>query len=169
MTSLSPSHPITPSVEKDSCQTFPLGFTVTLSNTSFHSYPKTIDNNQMASIFGRPFRASLQLCSSSNRICFANLTRSNSTDQHRPLMLMDLPLVASPNLLLMAKNFFSRIVINGYFDSTFAIQPFCQGARQALTVVSHLIGNDQFDDLPGFVTREVNALFEQSRQWTALT
>jgi hypothetical protein len=87
---------------------------------------------------------------------FLVYTRSISSAQsHRPLMLMDLPRIAYPNVFLMIKNFFSRVIINGYFDSTFAIKPFCDGARQALTVVSHLISNEQFDDLPGFVTREV--------------
>jgi hypothetical protein len=72
---------------------------------------------------------------------------------------MNLPRVAYPNVFLMIKNFFSRVIINGYFDSTFAIKPFCDGARQALTVVSHLIANEQFDDLQGFVTPEVKNLF----------
>ena len=81
--------------------------------------------------------------------------RSVSTDK-RPLMLMDLPRVVYPNLVLTMKNFFSRVIISGYFDSTFAIQPFTEGARQALTVVSRLIGNGQFDDLSSFLTKEVN-------------
>ena len=50
------------------------------------------------------------------------------------------------------------MIISTYFDSTFAIQPFTEGARQALTVVSQLIANGQFDDLHGFVTREVKIL-----------
>lgn len=80
----------------------------------------------------------------------------SSTQQHRPLMLMDIPHVVYPNMFLIIKNFFSRMIINGYFDSTFAIKPFTDGAKQAVTVVSQLIANEQFDDLPGFVTREVN-------------
>jgi hypothetical protein len=71
------------------------------------------------------------------------------------MMLMDLPRVVYPNLFLTIKNFFSRMLINGYFDSTFTMKSFSDGARQALTVVSRLIGNDQFDDLSGFVTQEV--------------
>lgn len=122
----------------------------------------------MASILGRVVRASLRLPPPARRICLVNCARSHSTDHQRPLMLMDLPLVASPNLLLMIKNFFSRMIINGYFDSSFAMQPFCQGARQALTVVSHLIANDQFDDLPGFVTREVLDLHQRSVYTTSL-
>jgi len=47
------------------------------------------------------------------------------------------------------------MLINGYFDQTFAIKSFSDGARQALTVVSRLISNGQFDDLSGFVTQEV--------------
>ncbi|CAF0811905.1 unnamed protein product [Adineta steineri] len=47
------------------------------------------------------------------------------------------------------------MIISGYFDQTFAIKSFSEGARQAITVVSHLISNGQFDDLSGFVTREV--------------
>ncbi len=47
------------------------------------------------------------------------------------------------------------MLITSYFDSTFAIKPFSNGARQALTVVSRLIGDGQFDDLSGFVTPEV--------------
>lgn len=93
--------------------------------------------------------------------CFSLISHRSisSAQQHRPLMLMNLPRVAYPNVFLMIKNFFSRVIINGYFDSTFAIKPFCDGARQALTVVSHLIANEQFDDLHGFVTREVKNLF----------
>ena len=100
----------------------------------------------------RPFLTSLLNCSSklssSNDVCY------NSTNQ-RPMMLMDLPRIVYPNIFLTIKNFFSRMLINGYFDSTFAIKPFSDGAKQALTVVSHLIGNGQFDDLSGFVTQEV--------------
>ncbi len=79
----------------------------------------------------------------------------SSAQHHRPLMLMDLPRIAYPNAFHMIKNFISRAIINGYFDSTFAIKPFCDGARQALIVVSQLIANEQFNDLHGFVTREV--------------
>ncbi|UJR21409.1 hypothetical protein I4U23_024498 [Adineta vaga] len=104
----------------------------------------------MASIISQSFLRSIPKYSPLMKII-----RFMSTDHHRPLMLMNLPHVAAPNLGLMMKNFFSRIIINGYFDSTFAIKPFCQGARQALTVVSHLVGNGQFDDLPKFVTQEV--------------
>ncbi len=50
------------------------------------------------------------------------------------------------------------MLINGYFDPTFAIKPFSDGARQALTVVSRLIGNGQIDDLSGFVTQEVEKI-----------
>jgi hypothetical protein len=99
-----------------------------------------------------------------NRLCLIPLRKSyirsiSSAQHHRPLMLMNLPRIAYPNLFLVIKNFVSRIIINGYFDSTFAIKPFSDGARQALTVVSQLIGNGQFDDLPGFVTREVENSF----------
>jgi hypothetical protein len=90
--------------------------------------------------------------------------RSISSHHARPLMLMNIPHIAYPNVFLMIKNFFSRIIINGYFDSTFAIKPFSDGARQALTVVSHLIGNGQFDDLPGFVTREVEIFPKLSKE-----
>ncbi len=79
-----------------------------------------------------------------------------TSSNHRPLMLMDLPRIVYPNLFFTIKNFFARMLINGYFDSTFAIKPFSDGARQALTVVSRLIGNNQFDDLSGFVTQEVD-------------
>ena len=79
----------------------------------------------------------------------------SSAQHHRPLMLMDLPRIAYPNVFHMLRNFFSRVLISGYFDSTFAIKPFSDGARQALTVVSRLIANEQFNDLHGFVTREV--------------
>lgn len=79
----------------------------------------------------------------------------SSTQEHRPLMLMNLPHIAYPNVFLMIRNFFSRAIISGYFDSSFTIQSFCDGARQALVVVSHLIANEQFNDLNGLVTREV--------------
>lgn len=79
----------------------------------------------------------------------------SSTQEQRPLMLMDLPQIAYPNVFLMVRNFFSRAIINGYFDSSFTIQSFCDGARQALIVVSHLIANEQFNDLNKLVTREV--------------
>ncbi|CAF3406497.1 unnamed protein product [Rotaria sp. Silwood1] len=115
----------------------------------------------MASILSRSFlMMSLRKSSSFKRYPLVYI-RSISSDHHhqhqhyRPLMLMDLPHIAYPNIFLIIKNFFSRLIINGHFDSTFAIKPFCDGARQALTVVSQLIGNGQFDDLPGFVTREV--------------
>ena len=42
------------------------------------------------------------------------------------------------------------------FDSKFSIKPFNNGTQQALTVVSQLIANEQFNDLPGFVTTEVD-------------
>lgn len=74
------------------------------------------------------------------------------------MMLMDIPRIVYPNLFLTIKNFFARMLINGYFDSTFAIKPFSDGARQAVTVASRLIGNGQFDDLSGFVTEEVEKL-----------
>lgn len=80
----------------------------------------------------------------------------SSTQPHRPLMLMDLPRITYPNVFLMIRNLFSRVIISGYFDSTFTIQSFSEGARQALTVVSQLIANEQFDDLHGLVTREVD-------------
>ncbi|CAF0938584.1 unnamed protein product [Adineta steineri] len=109
----------------------------------------------MASIINRSFLTYFRNYSSSKCLPLIKSIRSMSTDHHRPLMLMNIPHIASPNLFLVMKNFFSRIIINGYFDSTFAIKPFCDGARQALMVVSHLIANDQFDDLPGFVTQQV--------------
>jgi hypothetical protein len=77
------------------------------------------------------------------------------SSDHRPMMLMDLPRIVYPNLFFTIKNFFARMLITSYFDSTFAIKPFSNGARQALTVVSRLIGDGQFDDLSGFVTPEV--------------
>lgn len=87
----------------------------------------------------------------------AKQTRSLASDQ-RPLMLMDVPRVVYPNLFFTVRNFFSRLIINGYFDPTFSVKPFSDGARQALTVVSQLIANGQFDDLSGFVTREVEQM-----------
>ena len=109
----------------------------------------------MASVINRcsrPFLSSI--LNSSPKLLFSFHLRSNSS-HHRPMMLMDLPRIVYPNLFLTIKNFFSRLLINGYFDSTFAIKPFSDGAKQALTVASHLIGNGQFDDLEGFVTQEV--------------
>lgn len=109
----------------------------------------------MSSILSRSLLVSLRRSSSLK--CFSLVSgRSIASEHHpQPLMLMDMPRIAYPNFFLVMKNFFSRAIINGYFDSTFAIKPFCDGARQALTVVSQLIANGQFDDLPGFVTREV--------------
>ena len=115
----------------------------------------------MASILTRLSLTSLRNFSSPKCLSLVHI-RSISSDHHhqhhRPLMLMDLPRIAYPNMFLIIKNLFSRVFINGYFDSTFAIKPFCNGARQALTVASRLIANGQFDDLPGFVTREVENL-----------
>ncbi|CAF3402711.1 unnamed protein product [Rotaria socialis] len=113
----------------------------------------------MASIVSRSFiMMSLRKSSSLKRIPIVSI-RSISSDhqqQHlRPLMLMNIPRTPYPNLLLILKNFVSRAIISGYFDSTFAMKPFCDGARQAVTAVSQLIANGQFDDLPGFVTPEV--------------
>lgn len=73
------------------------------------------------------------------------------------MMLMDLPRIVYPNVFLTIKNFFSRMLITGYFDQSFTIKSFSEGARQALTVASQLIANGQFDDLEGFATREVNS------------
>jgi len=115
----------------------------------------------MASILNRSFQTSLRSSSLSKCFSFIYIRSISSAQHHRPLMLMDLPRVAYPNVFLIIKNFFSRAIINGYFDSTFAIKPFCDGARQALTVVSHLVSNGQFDDLPGFVTREVEKFFQK--------
>ena len=72
------------------------------------------------------------------------------------MMLMDLPLRVSPNLMLIMKNFFARMLIHNQLDRTFSMKTFSEGARQALIVVSQLMARDQFDDLPGFVSREVN-------------
>ncbi len=122
-----------------------------------------IQNLFMASIISRSCLTSLRNLSSPKYLSLINI-RSISSHHDRPLMLMNIPHIAYPNVFLMIKNFFSRIIINGYFDSTFAIKPFSDGARQALTVVSHLIGNGQFDDLPGFVTREVEIFPKLSKE-----
>lgn len=109
----------------------------------------------MAFILARSSRTSLRsLCQYSSKYLFPSLIRMNSSEQ-RPMMLMDLPRVVYPNVFLTIKNFFSRILINGYFDPNFAIQPFTDGARQALMVVSKLISDGQFDELAAFVTPEV--------------
>lgn len=95
----------------------------------------------------------------STKCLFTNQFRSISSAQHhRPLMLMDIPHQAYPNAFLMIRNLFSRLIISTYFDSTFAMDSFSNGARQALTVVSQLIANEQFDDLQDFVTREVETI-----------
>lgn len=114
----------------------------------------------MASIISRSFLISLRNYPLPKHFSLVNI-RSISSDHHRPLMLMNLPHIAYPNVFLMIKNFVSRVIINGYFDSTFAMKSFSDGARQALTVVSHLVGNGQFDDLPGFVTREVEIIIRK--------
>ncbi len=109
----------------------------------------------MAFIIRRSSRLFLPtLLNYSPKLISSSYVRYTSSN-HRPMVLMDLPRIVYPNLFLTIKNFFSRMIISGYFDSTFAIKPFCDGARQALTVVSQLIGNGQFDDLSGFVTQEV--------------
>ena len=100
----------------------------------------------------RPFLTCL--VNHSSKVLSPSYVRYNSSNP-RPLMLMDLPRIVYPNLFLTIKNFFARMLITNYFDSTFAIKSFSDGARQALTVVSHLIGNGQFDLLSGFVTQEV--------------
>lgn len=81
-----------------------------------------------------------------------------TSSETRPMMLMDLPRIVYPNLFYTIRNFFSRILITGYFDPTFAIKPFSDGARQALTVVSRLIADNKFDDLSGLVTQKVRLL-----------
>ena len=102
----------------------------------------------------RPFLTSLLNYSPSKYLSSTHI-RSTSVNHHHPMMLMDLPHIVYPNVFCTIKNFFSRMIISGYFDQTFAMKSFSDGARQALTVVSHLIGNGQFDDLSQFVTREV--------------
>ncbi|CAF4736112.1 unnamed protein product, partial [Rotaria sp. Silwood1] len=102
----------------------------------------------------------------SSKLLSLNHIRYTSTD-HRPMMLMDLPRIVYPNFFYTIRNFFSRIIISGYFDSTFAIKPFSDGARQALTVVSRLIGNNQFDDLSGLVTQQ--AINEIKKNYENLT
>ncbi|CAF0817089.1 unnamed protein product [Rotaria sordida] len=109
----------------------------------------------MAFIISRSSRSLLtSVLNYSPKLLSLNHLRYTSTNP-RPLMLMDLPRIVYPNLFYTIRNFFSRMIISGYFDSTFAIKPFSDGARQALTVVSHLIGNNQFDDLSGLVTQQV--------------
>ncbi|CAF3889799.1 unnamed protein product [Rotaria sordida] len=109
----------------------------------------------MAFIISRSSRSFLtSVLNYSPKLLSLNHLRYTSTNP-RPLMLMDLPRIVYPNLFYTIRNFFSRMIISGYFDSTFAIKPFSDGARQALTVVSHLIGNNQFDDLSGLVTQQV--------------
>ena len=101
------------------------------------------------------FLLTRSLFHSSKCLSIRSLRLVSSTQEHRPLMLMDLPHIAYPNVFLMIRNFFSRAIISGYFDSSFAIQSFCDGARQALILVSHLIANEQFNDLNKLVTHEV--------------
>ncbi len=109
----------------------------------------------MALIINRSSRLFLtSLLNYSPKILSLSHVRYTSSN-HRPMMLTDLPRIVYPNPFLTIKNFFSRMLINGYFDQTFAIKSFSDGARQALTVVSRLISNGQFDDLSGFVTQEV--------------
>lgn len=98
----------------------------------------------------RPFLTSL--------LNYSNYHRRYLSSNNRPMVLMNLPRIVYPNLFLTIKNFFSRMLINGYFDSNFAMKSFSDGARQALTVVSQLIGNGQFDDLKGFATQEVKSI-----------
>lgn len=100
----------------------------------------------------RPFLTCL--VNHSSKILPSSSVRYNSSNP-RPMMLMDLPRIVYPNLFLTIKNFFARMLITNYFDSTFAIKPFSEGARQAVSVVSNLIGNQQFDRLSEFVTQEV--------------
>ncbi len=111
----------------------------------------------MTFIMNRSSRSFLNyLLNYSPKLLFSNRVRyTSSSSNNRPMMLMNLPRVVYPNLFFTIKNFFARMLINGYFDSTFAIKPFSDGSRQALTVVSRLISNGQFDDLTGFVTQEV--------------
>ncbi|CAF3339718.1 unnamed protein product [Rotaria sp. Silwood1] len=70
-------------------------------------------------------------------------------------------------LSIAAENEFGNVTWHGYFDSTFAVKPFSDGARQALTVVSRLIGNNQFDDLSGLVTQQ--AINEIKKNYENLT
>ena len=121
----------------------------------------------MAFILARSSRLTLRsLCQNSPKLFSSSLIRKNSSDQ-RPMMLMDLPRVVYPNFFLTMKNFFSRLLINGYFDPNFAIQPFTEGTRQALIVASRLIADGQFEDLAGFVTPEV--LEEVKRNYQSLS
>lgn len=113
----------------------------------------------MLSLIGRASRCQLRsipMMQSLSRIQMSsNRVRLMSTNE-RPLILMDVPRVVYPNLFLTVKNLFSRMIISGYFDKTFTIQSFSEGARQAVTVVSKLIGNEQFEDLSTFATQEVS-------------
>ncbi|CAF0832447.1 unnamed protein product [Didymodactylos carnosus] len=59
-----------------------------------------------------------------------------------------------PNIFKTIRNFFFRVLISGYFDSTFELKTFTEGAKQAVTVVSHYISQGRFDDLNGLVVKD---------------
>ncbi|CAF1255504.1 unnamed protein product [Rotaria magnacalcarata] len=119
----------------------------------------------MAFIINRSSRSFLtSVLNHSSKFLSSSHVRYTSS-QHRPMMLMDLPRVVYPNLFYTIRNLFSRFLITGYFDSTFAMKPFSEGARQALTVVSRLIANNQFEELSEFATQKAIAELKENYKY----
>ena len=86
--------------------------------------------------------------------------------QRAPMMLMEVEHCVYPNLFLFLRNFLTSLTIKNFYDRTFDSKKFADGARQALTVVSQIIGEGQFDDLGQFVRPEVDKLLVLDRaQW----
>ena len=122
---------------------------------------------KMASILSRRLFVSLRHHPRLRSTCLTDVHRMSSTQQS-PMMLMTLPHLVYPNIFLFMRNLISRAVLSNYLDKSFAIQPFYEGARQALTVVSRLIGNGQFEDMPSFVTQEVEEKVTLSKRTTSI-
>jgi len=66
--------------------------------------------------------------------------------------------VLKPEILLTIKNWIlTKLIIQPYLDSDFTLRDFIVGAKQALTIVSSLLSQGDFQSMKGLVTDEATA------------
>ncbi|KAL8618003.1 hypothetical protein ACOMHN_040227 [Nucella lapillus] len=75
--------------------------------------------------------------------------------RHRfPVKLMDFPEKTVPDIVKSFRNRFFSFLIKGYYDTTFTIDGFLEGAVQAVSSVSSYVSDGNFADLKGLVADE---------------
>lgn len=71
-----------------------------------------------------------------------------------PVKLMDFPERSVPSFVKSFRNRFFSFLIRAYYDATFTIDGFLEGATQAASIVSQCISDGNFADLKGLVVEE---------------